>query len=124
MKKRILSFLMVLTLLIGCMTFTANADSEIYGVEALAHLQNLGIFSPTLEADDVMTRGEFANSVYKMAGSLPWFLPLPRSNVSSQQILKYLLVKQGINWSIRLFITSMLCGLETSIVWCAILLCQ
>ena len=59
MKKRILSFLMVLTLLIGCMTFTANADSEIYGVEALAHLQNLGIFSPTLEADDVMTRGGF-----------------------------------------------------------------
>ena len=68
MKKRILSFLMVLTLLIGCMTFTANADSEIYGVEALTHLQNLGIFSPTLEADDVMTRGEFANSVYKMVG--------------------------------------------------------
>lgn len=59
---------MVLTLLIGCMTFTANADSEIYGVEALTHLQNLGIFSPTLEADDVMTRGEFANSVYKMVG--------------------------------------------------------
>ena len=71
MTKRILSLIVVLTLMVGCMTmgYTVSADAETYGAEALAHLQNMGIFSAGLDADDVMTRGEFANAVYNMVGN-------------------------------------------------------
>ena len=71
MTKKILSLIVVLTVMVGCISFgyTVSADSEAYGVEALAHLQNIGVFSQGLEADDVMTRSEFANAVYNMVGN-------------------------------------------------------
>ena len=71
MTKKILSLIVVLTVMVGCMSFgyTVSADSETYGIEALAHLQNIGVFSAGLDVDDVMTRGEFANAVYKMVGN-------------------------------------------------------
>lgn len=70
MTKKILSLLMIFTILIGCMNlnFTVSADPEIYSTEAIAHLKNLGIFSTEIDGDEVMTRGEFANAVYKMVG--------------------------------------------------------
>lgn len=61
---------MIFAVLTGCLSlnFTVSADSGVYGTEALAHLKNLGIFSTEIDVDEVITRGEFANAVYKLVG--------------------------------------------------------
>lgn len=70
MKKRLVSLLLVFVLMAGCMSFTAvvSADSDLYGEEALTHMKNLGILPSSLEGDDPVTRAEFAQAVYLIAG--------------------------------------------------------
>ena len=72
MKNKILSLLIVFTLLASCVCFSTvvSADSEKYGEEALAHLQNLDILSESLESDEIMTRREFANAIYHKSPAL------------------------------------------------------
>ena len=71
MAKRILSLLLIFTLALSCLlcTFAVSADSEQYGNEALIHMRNLGILSANCIADEMMTRGEFAQAVYKIVGN-------------------------------------------------------
>lgn len=70
MKKRICSILLVLVLMIGCTSFTTGvyADSDLYGEEALTHMKNLGILPYSLEGDEPVTRADFAQAVYILAG--------------------------------------------------------
>lgn len=70
MKKKILSFLLVMVMMLGCVSFTntAFADTEAYNEEALQHMINLGILPSDTDGDDIISRGEFALAIYNVSG--------------------------------------------------------
>lgn len=70
MTKKILSLILIFVLATGCLCFTntASADSDVYGEEALMHIKNLGILPADTDGDEVISRGEFAQAIYNIAG--------------------------------------------------------
>ena len=70
MTKKIISVILVLVLTLGCfcITNTVYADSDLYGDEALQHIINLGILPSSTDGEDLITRGQFAQAVYNIAG--------------------------------------------------------
>ena len=70
MTKRIISLVLLATMIFSCMCFTntVSADSETYGTEALVHMKNLGILPSDIDGDDVVSRAVFAQAVYNLAG--------------------------------------------------------
>ena len=70
MKKRILSLLLAVIMLLGCVNIGvyASNSSEEYAEEATMHMKNLGVFDANTDADRGVTRGEFAFAIYKIYG--------------------------------------------------------
>lgn len=69
MKKRILSFILVLSFMFCLPCLSANAENSAYGNEAISHFYNLGIMPENLNAEDYMTRGEFAYIITAITGN-------------------------------------------------------
>lgn len=70
MTKRLVSIILILIMALGCfcVTNTVSADSDLYADEALQHIINLGILPSGTSGDDIITRGQFAQAVYNIAG--------------------------------------------------------
>lgn len=71
MKKRLLSLILISALVICCTSFgdVVLADTVPKGNEALLHLRSLEILPTDLTGDGLMTRGMFAQALYRIAGN-------------------------------------------------------
>ena len=68
MKKSILIFVLVLSIILSLPCTSAFAGTLTYGDEAIIHLNKLGIMENDVKADDYMTRGEFAQVIHNLIG--------------------------------------------------------
>ena len=67
--KRILSFILVLSMVLCLPCIGANADNTSYADEAIMHLQNIGVMERGIIPSEYMTRGEFAQIVANITGN-------------------------------------------------------
>ena len=67
--KRILSFILVLSMVLCLPCISANADNTSYADEAIMHLQNIGVMERGIIPSEYMTRGEFAQIVANITGN-------------------------------------------------------
>lgn len=68
MKKSILIFILLFSMILNLLCVGVNADSSTYSDEAITHLKNLGIIESSMKEDDYMTRGEFAQIISNLIG--------------------------------------------------------
>lgn len=67
--KRILSLIIVLSIILCLPCVSTSANGTTYGEEAITHLQNLGVMEGGITSADYMTRGEFAQVICNITGN-------------------------------------------------------